>query len=99
MFIVLLRFTENRSRAPQFMESHKAWLQQGFDEGVFQLAGSLQPQAGGAVLAHATSMAALQARVAQDPFVEHGIVSPDILEITPSRSVPALAFLGAAVAS
>ena len=45
MFIVLLRFAQ-RDRAAQAMQGHKQWLQRGFDDGVFLLAGSLQPDLG-----------------------------------------------------
>ena len=43
MFIVLLKFSSNKANAAQWMEGHKAWLQRGFDDGVFMLAGSLKP--------------------------------------------------------
>jgi uncharacterized protein YciI len=86
MFVVLLEFAAQRGRASELMDRHKAWIQRGFDDGVFVLAGSLQPQRGGAIVAHNTSLAALQSRVADDPFVAHGVVSAQVLEITPSRT-------------
>jgi uncharacterized protein YciI len=85
MFIVLLEFAAGRGRAGELMDGHKAWIQRGFDDGVFLLSGSLQPQRGGAIVAHNTSLAALQRRVADDPFVAHGVVSTQVLEVTPSR--------------
>ena len=33
------------------MEGHKKWLQSGFDKGIFVLSGSLQPNAGGGIIA------------------------------------------------
>jgi len=59
MHIVFLRFSVNRSRAGQFMDAHKAWVKRGFDDGVFQLAGSLEPDLGGGILAHNISLADL----------------------------------------
>ena len=41
MFMVLLKFSENKAQASQFMEAHNAWIKQGFDDGVFLLVGSL----------------------------------------------------------
>ncbi len=93
MFIVLLRFSANKSQAGQFMEGHKAWIKRGFDDGVFALVGSLQPNLGGAVLAHNTSLFDLQARVNDDPFVAQKVVSAEILEITPSKTDDRLKFL------
>ncbi len=93
MFIVLLKFTAKKGLAPQFMDGHNAWLKQGFDDGVFVLAGSLQTGAGGGMVAHNTTLAALCARVNDDPFVAQGVVSAEIIEITPGRVDARLAFL------
>ncbi len=93
MFIVLLKFSANKSQAGQFMEGHKAWIKRGFDDGVFVLVGSLQPNLGGAVVAQNTSLSELQARVNDDPFVAQNVVSAEILEITPSKADDRLKFL------
>lgn len=93
MFVVLLRFASGKARAGEFMDGHNAWLKAGFDDGVFVLAGGLQPNAGGAILAHGESSEALQARVDADPFVAHGVVTAEILEIAPGMTDPRLAFL------
>ena len=93
MFIVLLKFSDNRDQAGQFMAGHKAWLQQGFDEGVFLLAGSLQPVLGGSVFANHISRQALMERVANDTFVVENIVTAEIFEIVPSRVDDRLRFL------
>ena len=93
MFVVLLKFSGNKGQAGQFMEGHKEWLKRGFDEGVFLLAGSLQPNSGGGILAHNTSLPDLQNRVKTDPFVEKDVVSAEILEIAPSRADERLKFI------
>ena len=95
MFVVLLRFAANKAKAAEFMQAHNDWIRQGFDDGVFLLAGSLQPGRGGTVIAHNTTPDLLQARVDRDPFVVEGVVSAEILEITPSRTDEKLAFLAA----
>jgi len=77
------------------VDGHKAWLGRGFDEGVFLLAGSLQPKLGGGILAQATSLAELERRVSEDPFVAEDVVRAGILEITPSRADVRLSFLQA----
>lgn len=93
MFIVLLKFSGNKSQASQFMEGHKEWIKRGFDDGVFVLVGSLQPNLGGGIVAYNTSLSALQARVNGDPFVVENVVSTEILEITPSKADERLTFL------
>ncbi|MDO8683852.1 MAG: hypothetical protein Q7N50_10270 [Armatimonadota bacterium] len=93
MFIVLLKFSDNKAKAGQFMEGHKEWIKRGFDDGVFLLVGSLQPNLGGGVVAHNTSLSDLQSRVNTDPFVAEKVVQAEILEITPSRADARLNFL------
>ena len=93
MFIVLLKFSDNKAQASQFMDGHKAWLKRGFDDGVFLLAGGLQPSLGGGIVAHNTARSDLQSRVDDDPFVAENVVSAEILEISPSRADDRLAFL------
>ena len=93
MFIVLLKFSDNQGKASQFMEGHKEWIQRGFDDGVFLLAGSLQPSLGGGIVAHNTSLSELQSRVNTDPFVAEKVVKADILEITPSKADARLNFV------
>jgi uncharacterized protein YciI len=92
MFVVLLKFAD-KGKAAQFMEGHKEWIKRGFDDGVFLLAGSLQPNLGGAILAHNTPMADLQSRVNRDPFVMENVVTAEILEIAPARTDERLKFL------
>jgi len=93
MFIVLLKFAENKAQAGEYMQGHNDWIRRGFADGVFLLVGSLQPNQGGGVLAHNTTLAALQSRIAEDPFVAQHIVTAEILEISPGITDERLSFL------
>ncbi|MCB1756107.1 MAG: hypothetical protein KDJ38_11320 [Gammaproteobacteria bacterium] len=93
MFIILLKFSHNKSQAGRLMEAHNTWIQHGFDDGVFMMTGSLQDGAGGIVLAQAPSLEILQARVAEDPFVAEEVVSAEVIEVTPGRTNESLKFL------
>lgn len=93
MFIVLLEFSENKANAGSHMQEHIAWVQRGFDDGIFLLAGSLKPDLGGAILADNTSLSDLQTRVNDDPFVTHNIVNVTIHEIAPAKTDARLSFL------
>jgi len=93
MFIVLLKFSDNKAAASEHMEGHKAWLKQGFDEGVFLLAGSLQPNLGGGILAHNASLSELQQRVNDDPFVAENVVNAEIIALAAAKADERLRFL------
>ena len=75
------------------MEGHNEWIKRGFDDGVFLLAGSLQPGLGGGIMAHNTSLIDLQSRVNDDPFVARNVVSAEILEISAAMADKRLEFL------
>lgn len=93
LFVVLLRFAENAASAPALMHAHNEWLARGFEDGVFVLAGSIQPAEGGAIIAHGVSADELRLRVGADPFVGEGVVSTEIIEIAPGRADERLSLL------
>ena len=93
MFIVLLKFSDNKGQAGELMDSHNSWVKRGFDDGVFLLAGSLQPNLGGTIVVYNTTLPELEGRLNDDPFVSEDVVTPEILEITPAKTDDRLAFL------
>lgn len=94
MFVITLRFAD-KTKASQFMDGHNAWIRRGFEDGVFLLTGSLQPNVGGAIFAHNASRNEIEERVRDDPFVAEGVVNADILEVTPGHTDERIAFLKA----
>lgn len=93
MFIILLKFSDNKNQAGAFMEGHNQWIRRGFEDGVFLLVGSLQPGLGGSIIAHGESRGELEKRVKEDPFVAENIVFAEILEIEPKKADERLSFL------
>lgn len=79
MFIILLRLAD-KTKPPLLMAEHNAWLQRGLENGLLLLAGTVQSAAGGALLAHGAMRDAIEAFVAQDPFVVEGVVAAEILD-------------------
>jgi len=63
------------------------------DDGVFLLAGSLEPGLGGGILAHKTSLADLQSRMNEDPFLAENVVKAELFELDPGRADERLQFL------
>lgn len=93
MFVVLLKFSHNKSQAGEFMTGHNQWIQQGFEDGAFLIVGSLQPALGGAIVAQTSNREEIENRVALDPFVKEKVVSAEIIEITPNQTDERLSFL------
>jgi len=93
MFIILLKFSDNKSQAAEFMQAHNNWIKQGFNENLFLVVGSITPNQGGCIIAHNCSLNELQQRVNNDPFVAQNIVSAEILEVTANQTSEQLSFL------
>ncbi|AJQ95745.1 YciI family protein [Gynuella sunshinyii] len=93
MFIVLLKFSDNKAKASEYMDSHNAWIKKGFDDDVFLLVGSIEPGAGGSVIAHNSTLEEIQSRVNDDPFVSEDVVKAEIIEISPKKADERLSFL------
>ncbi len=92
MFIIFLKFAD-KSRAAALMPAHNSWLQSGFDSCALLLTGSLNAAQGGALIAQFTGQEEAQAFVAKDPFVAEGVVTAEIVEVSPNRTDEQLAFL------
>lgn len=93
MHIIFLKFGPHRSQAKHWMAEHVRWIQQGIDDGVFLMAGSLDDAQGGVVLAANAGREEIALRIAQDPFVVHGVVTAEVHAVTPSRLAQGLASL------
>ncbi|WP_444897862.1 YciI family protein [Microbulbifer sp. EKSA008] len=93
MFIILLKFSQNKAQAAQYMSGHKVWLQKGYDDGVFLASGNIKPGIGGGILAFNTTYEELLERISQDPFISENVVSSEVIEIDASKTSPQLEFL------
>lgn len=100
MFIVFLKFSENKAQLKNYLDGHKSWIQEGYKDDVFLVSGSmrLEPQLettpnGGCVLAHNCTLDELKQRLAMDPFVKHKVVDVEITEVMPSNAHSTLSFL------
>jgi len=93
MFVIFLRFAENRHLAGDHMEGHNDWIRQGVDDAVFLLVGSVSGGQGGAIVAHGVTRAEIEKRLEADPFVTERIVVPEVIEIEPNTVDHRLAFV------
>ncbi len=93
MYFILLTFSTNRDQLVAHLDGHKAWLEQGFNDGVFIMAGSITDGEGGAILAVGEDETALMERVAKDPFVVAEVVEPEIIGVSPTMMDSRLDFL------
>jgi len=93
VFILNVEYQAPLEQIDQALEAHRTWVNKGFAEGVFLLSGPKSPRDGGAILAHGVSRAALDARIAEDPFVVRGLARYIVFEMVPRTADARLAFL------
>ncbi|QEL57605.1 YciI family protein [Chromobacterium paludis] len=89
MFVVSLTYTAPLSDVDALLPAHVQWLKQAYADGLFVASGRKVPRDGGVILARG-ERAALEARLAQDPFAQGGVARYDIIEFVPSMAAPGL---------
>jgi uncharacterized protein YciI len=67
---------------------HRAWLDKGYEMGLFLCSGPQDPPVGGFLVARAESMAALQAMFADEPFYAENLASFTFKEFQPIKRQP-----------
>ncbi|BAK75234.1 YCII-related protein [Pseudogulbenkiania sp. NH8B] len=83
MFIVSLSYTAPLAAVDALLDAHVAWLQRGYADGAFLASGRKVPRNGGVILARG-ERAALEQRLAEDPFAQAGLAQYDITEFIPT---------------
>ncbi|KQS02930.1 hypothetical protein ASG11_00425 [Sphingomonas sp. Leaf357] len=67
------------------MKAHVAWLEQGYDAGLFLASGRRTPRIGGVILCRGAKAEA-EALVATDPFVASGAATAEVIAFTASMA-------------
>ncbi|MBI1921676.1 MAG: YciI family protein [Geobacter sp.] len=93
MFIVVLTYTKPLDVIDAHLPAHVEYLKKQYEREVFIASGRRVPRTGGIILARAASRKELTEVLRQDPFYQHGVAEYEILEFTPSMSLPELSCL------
>lgn len=92
MFILSLTYVKPQEEADRLMEPHMAWVNEGYDIGMFLASGRKVPRTGGVILARG-ERAEIEAFVAADPFSVHGVADYEITEVALTRAADGLDIL------
>lgn len=93
MYIVLVHYVNDAESIDKLLGAHRAFLDEHFRAGIFQLSGPRSPRTGGVILARAGAREDLEALLAQDPFAQAGAAQYEILEFQITKAGKALKFL------
>lgn len=90
--VIALTYTVPTEEVDLHMKAHVAWLEAGFAEGIFLVAGRQVPRTGGIIIARGRR-AEVEALTASDPFVSEGVATVAVTEFATSFTLPELAAL------
>jgi uncharacterized protein YciI len=94
MFIISLTYVQPFEEVERHLEAHIAYLDRHFTGGAFLAAGRKVPRTGGVILARGDDRGAVEALVAEDPFLVEGIAEAEITEVQVTRAADGLALTG-----
>lgn len=77
-------------KAELHQAGHREFLGRKFEEGVFLLFGPYIPLTGGLVIARAADREALDAVIAEDPYVQAGVAAYAVQEFKAAKVSPAI---------
>lgn len=78
LFVAVLTYVAPIEQIDAAGKDHVAWLQRGYDQGVFLASGRRVPRTGGIILASAASVEEVEAWMRQDPFQSRGLATAEI---------------------
>jgi uncharacterized protein YciI len=90
LFHVDIEYKVDLALVEPHMQAHLAFVDEGYARGFFLASGPKVPRTGGAILATAPERAVLEAFLARDPFVIEGLITLNVTEFMPRRTVSGL---------
>jgi uncharacterized protein YciI len=88
--LILINYVVPLDEVDRNMKAHIAWLERGYDEGLFLLSGRRNPRTGGVIVCRGRK-AEVEALAASDPFVTSGAAAIEVIEFNASWAADAVA--------
>lgn len=85
MFVIELTYIAPLDQIDEAMADHVAFLQQGYDAGLFLVSGRKDPRDGGIILAVGQGHEHMEALMQRDPFVARGLATVRVIEFRASQ--------------
>jgi uncharacterized protein YciI len=87
MFVLLSRYLKPLEEVDNVVGEHRAFLDKHYASGDLLISGPQNPRVGGVIVTKEMTRAAVEAMLAQDPFVREGISEYQIIEFMPTREL------------
>lgn len=93
MFLLLSTYHAPLDTMDALLPEHRAYLDRYRDDGVFLLWGRRVPRTGGLIVADGVDRQRIDAVAAEDPFVQAGAATYEVIEIQPTGGLAAFTAL------
>ena len=90
MFVVLVKYVKPISEVDRFLVSHRAYLDELYQQNVLLASGSQVPRTGGVLVARTMEKSQLEILLKKDPFAINGIAEYTVIEFEAVKHQPAL---------
>lgn len=85
MFVLLSRYLKPLDEVDKVVGEHRAFLEKHYASGDLLISGPQNPRTGGVIVTKKMTRAAVEAMLANDPFVREGVSEYQIIEFMPTR--------------
>ncbi len=85
MFIIHIHYTVPLETVDRHLPAHVEWLHEHENAGHFVVYGRLVPRTGGVIVADLPTRAELDAILARDPFMLHGVGTYKVIEFSENK--------------
>jgi uncharacterized protein YciI len=89
MFVLLSRYLKPLEEIDKVVGEHRAFLEKHYASGDLLISGPQNPRTGGVIVTKEMTREAVEAMLAQDPFVREGCSEYQLIEFNPTRPVNA----------
>jgi uncharacterized protein YciI len=90
-YVLNLVYVRPLPEVEALVDVHSKYIEAAYERGDFLLSGRKVPWNGGIIIARASGQAAIQAIIAEDPFLKEEVATYEVIEFNPTRSSADLA--------
>jgi uncharacterized protein YciI len=87
MVVLLSRYLKPLDEVDKVVGEHRAFLEKHYASGDLLISGPQNPRTGGVIVTKEMTRAAVDAMLANDPFVREGVSEYQIIEFNPTRPI------------
>jgi uncharacterized protein YciI len=85
MFLITITYKQPLDVVDQYLQEHRAFLEEGYKQDYFIVSGPKNPRVGGVILSQLKDYDQLMTIIKQDPFYLHQVAEYEVVEFTPVK--------------